>query len=148
MVSSTVVRRALEQGDVDGAARALDRFYSVEGTVIGGQRLGRTLGVPTANITLEPTNRLAHGVYAVWVRIDDKRLPGVASFGVRPTIDNGAPILEVHILDFAGDLYGRTIGVEFVRRIRDEQKFASLEALVAEMERDKQIARQTLAQSA
>ncbi|HTR13478.1 MAG TPA: bifunctional riboflavin kinase/FAD synthetase, partial [Roseiarcus sp.] len=107
VVSSTAVRRALEQGDVRAAGRGLGRPYAVSGRVVAGQRLGRTLGVPTANIALEPANRLAHGVYAVRARVDGVWRPAVASFGVRPTIDNGAPLLEVHLLDFDGDLYGR-----------------------------------------
>ena len=88
-VSSTAIRRALERGDVVEAARGLGRRYSVAGSVIAGQQLGRTLGVPTANIELEPTNRLAHGVYAVIATVDKRRHPAVASFGVRPTVDNG-----------------------------------------------------------
>jgi riboflavin kinase / FMN adenylyltransferase len=146
VVSSTFIRRALEQGDVDAAARWLGRPYTVTGTVSKGQSLGRTLGVPTANLALEPTNRLAYGVYAVWVTIDGKGLAGVASFGVRPTVDNGLPLLEVHVLDFAGDLYDQEIEVEFVGRIREERKFDSLDSLVAEMERDKRRAREILAQ--
>ena len=145
VVSSSIVRRALEQGDVDAAARALGRPYAVKGIVTKGQQLGRTLGMPTANIALEPTNRLAHGIYAVWAIIDGSRLPGVASFGVRPTVDNGLPLLEVHLFDFMGDLYGKDVEVEFVRRIREERKFDSLDSLVAEMERDKLLAQEILA---
>ncbi len=107
IVSSTAIRRALERGDLADAARGLGRRYAVSGPVIPGQRLGRTLGVPTANIALEPTNRLAHGVYAVRAIVDGEDHPAVASFGVRPTVDNGPPLLEVHLLDFTGDLYGR-----------------------------------------
>ena len=149
VVSSTAIRRALERGDVEAAARGLGRRYAVSGTVIPGQRLGRTLGVPTANFVLEPTSRLAHGVYAVRARIDGKldgrSIPGVASFGVRPTVDNGPPLLEVHLLDFSGDLYGREMEVEFVERIREERKFDSLALLTEEMERDKERARAILA---
>jgi len=145
VVSSTAIRRALERGDVEAAARGLGRFYAVSGAVIQGQRLGRTLGVPTANIALEPTSRLAHGVYAVRARFDGKTIPGVASFGVRPTVDNGPPLLEVHLLDFSGDLYGRDMEVEFVRRIREERKFDSLASLVDEMRRDIERARAILA---
>jgi riboflavin kinase/FMN adenylyltransferase len=144
-VSSTAIRQALEKGDVRAAARLLGRNYSVIGPVVAGQKLGRTLDTPTANLVLEPGHRLAHGVYAIRVRIDDQSHAGVASFGVRPTIDNGAPLLEAHLFDFAGDLYGKTIEVEFVERIRGEEKFASLEALKAEMERDKAKARAILA---
>jgi riboflavin kinase / FMN adenylyltransferase len=145
VVSSTAIRRALEQGDVVTAARGLGRNYAVAGRVVSGQRLGRTLGVPTANIALEPTNRLAHGIYAVRARIEGRAYPGVASFGVRPTVDDGLALLEVHLLDFNGDLYGREIEVEFIERIREERKFDSLALLVAEMERDKNRAREILA---
>jgi riboflavin kinase / FMN adenylyltransferase len=136
VVSSTAIRRALERGDVAAAALELGRRYSVSGRVIPGQRLGQTLGVPTANMALALTNRLAHGVYAVRVLIDGEPHPGVASFGVRPTIDNGPPLLEVHLLDFEGDLYGHEMLVEFVERIREERRFESLDLLVAEMRRD------------
>ena len=147
-VSSTAIRRALEAGDVEAAARLLGRDYTVVGTVIPGRKLGRTLGVPTANIALEPSNRLAHGVYAVEVCVDGARFGGVASFGTRPTVDDGAPLLETFLFDFDGDLYGRAIEVAFVRRIRDERKFDSLDALKAEMDRDKDKARAILAERA
>lgn len=145
IVSSTAIRRALEHGDVVEAARGLGRRYAVTGPVIAGQRLGRTLGVPTANIELAPTNRLAHGVYAVLATVDVRRHPAVASFGVRPTVGNGPPLLEVHLLDFAGHLYDREMTVEFVERIREERKFESLGALVEEMNRDILRAREILA---
>jgi riboflavin kinase / FMN adenylyltransferase len=145
-VSSSAIRKALERGDLAAAAAGLGRNYSVYGQVISGQRLGRTLGVPTANIALEPTNRLAHGIYAVVARVDGRAFPAVASFGTRPTVDDGPPLLEVHLLDFDGDLYGREMEVEFIERIRDELKFDSIPALVAEMTRDKARAREILAE--
>ena len=121
------------------------RNYAVSGRVVSGQRLGRTLGTPTANIALEPTNRLAYGIYAVMARVEGRVFPGVASFGVRPTVDGGAPLLEVHLLDFEGDLYEREVEVEFIERIRDKRKFDSIGLLAAEMERDKERARAILA---
>ena len=145
-ISSTAIRSALQAGDVEAAARFLGRDYAIVGTVIPGQKLGRTLGVPTANIALEPSNRLAFGIYAVEVFLDGALCGGVASFGTRPTVDDGPPLLETFLFDFDGDLYGRTIEVAFVRRIRGEKKFDSLEALVAEMERDKAKARAILAE--
>ncbi len=148
VVSSTAVRRALERGDVAAAELALGRRYSVSGRVATGQRLGRILGVPTANLALAPTNRLAHGVYAVWAAVGGQSHPGVASFGVRPSVDNGPPLLEVHLLDFDGDLYGREMAVEFVERIREERRFESLDLLVAEMRRDIERARAILARQA
>jgi riboflavin kinase / FMN adenylyltransferase len=144
VVSSSAIRKALERGDLAAAARGLGRNYSVSGQVISGQRLGRTLGVPTANIVLEPTNRLAHGIYAVVARVGGCAFPAVASFGTRPTVDDGPPLLEVHLLDFDGDLYGREMEVEFIERIRDELKFDSIPSLVAEMTRDKERARAIL----
>ncbi len=145
VVSSSAIRRALEQGDVEAAARGLGREYAVVGVVASGQKLGRTLGVPTANIALETTNRLAYGVYAVRARVAGRTYGGVASFGVRPTADNGAPLLETHLFDFAGDIYEQEIEVDFVARIREERKFASLDALKAEMARDMAKARAILA---
>jgi riboflavin kinase/FMN adenylyltransferase len=145
VVSSSAIRKALERGDVVAAARGLGRNYSVRGRVISGRRLGRTLGVPTANIALEPTNRLAHGIYAVVARVEGRVFPAVASFGTRPTVDDGPPLLEVHLLDFNGDLYGREMEVEFIERIREERKFDTIPSLVAEMERDKERARAILA---
>jgi riboflavin kinase / FMN adenylyltransferase len=145
VLSSSAIRKALEQGDLAAAARGLGRNHSVSGRVISGKRLGRSLGVPTANIALEPTNRLAHGIYAVAARVDGRVFPAVASFGTRPTVDDGPPLLEVHLLDFDGDLYGCEMEVEFIERIRDERKFDSIPLLVAEMTRDKERARSILA---
>ena len=141
-VSSTLIRRALERGDVAAAAHMLGRPYRVGGEVIGGQRLGRTLGVPTANIALIPTNRLAFGVYAVNVSLGERVYGGVASFGVRPTVDNGPPLLEIYILDFAQDIYGRQIEVEFMAWLRPELKFDGLPALKTAMAKDIADARQ------
>jgi riboflavin kinase/FMN adenylyltransferase len=147
LVSSSAIRRALEQGDVEAAARGLGRDYSVEGIVAPGGKLGRELGVPTANLTLEATSRLAYGVYAVRARVGGDVHDGVASFGVRPTVEGGgAPLLEVHLFDFSGDLYGQTMAVAFVARLRGEEKFASLDALKTAMARDMAEARAALAQ--
>ena len=128
-VSSTEIRRRLESGDVEGAAALMGRRYAVTACVIKGQQLGRTLDTPTANMALEPTNRLAYGIYAVRAHFGGRAHGGVASWGVRPTVDNGAPRLETFIFDFSGDLYGRDVKIEFVGRIREERKFDSLEAL-------------------
>ena len=141
-VSSSLIRRALERGDVATAGQMLGRPYRVGGEVIGGQRLGRTLGVPTANIALAPTNRLAFGVYAVNVSLGERVYGGVASFGVRPTVDNGPPLLETYILDFDEDIYGRHLEVDFTAYLRPELKFDGLPALKAAMARDIADARQ------
>jgi riboflavin kinase/FMN adenylyltransferase len=144
-VSSTTIRALLERGDVAAAALLLGRHYFVLGTVQHGQKLGRTLGFPTANLSLDPACSLAHGIYAVRVAVDGVVYGGVASFGRRPTFDNGAALLESYLFDFSGDLYGRQIEVEFLAHIRGEEKFASAEALVARMTIDAAQARAVLA---
>jgi riboflavin kinase / FMN adenylyltransferase len=143
-ISSTAIRRALEAGDVEAAQRLLGRPYSIVGTVIEGRKLGRTLGIPTANIALEATNRLAHGVYVVEALVDGVRRGGVASFGTRPTVDDGAPMLEVFLFDFSGDLYGQGIEVAFLAHLRPEQKFDNLKALKRQMDEDAAEARALL----
>jgi riboflavin kinase/FMN adenylyltransferase len=134
--SSTTTRAALEAGDVEHAARLLGHPFSIIGEVLHGQKLGRTLGFPTLNVSPDPACRLRHGIYAVRIEIGDKIFDGVASFGRRPTIDNGPPLLEVHVFDFDGDLYGRTIETFFVGWIRPEAKFPSLDALKEQIEAD------------
>ncbi|MFZ1959885.1 MAG: bifunctional riboflavin kinase/FAD synthetase [Methylovirgula sp.] len=142
--SSTATRQALEAGDVERAHILLGHPYFVIGKVLHGERRGKGLGFPTANLRLDPSVRLRHGIYAVEVGIGDERYGGVASFGTRPTFDDGAPLLEVFIFDFSGDLYGKTIDVAFVGFLRDEEKFASPEELVAQMRRDAEKARTLL----
>lgn len=145
VVSSSAIRRALERGEVEAAARGLGRDYVVAGIVAHGQRVGRELGVPTANLALESTNRLAFGVYAVMATVGGKTYGAVASFGVRPTVNSGAPLLEVHLFDFSGDLYGRQLEVAFLARLREERRFGSLEALKAAMADDLARAREVVA---
>jgi len=145
-ISSTAIRRALEAGDVETAARLIGRSYAISGEVIAGRKLGRTLGVPTANIELPATNRLAHGIYAVRATVEDKRFDGVASFGTRPTVDDGQPLLEVFLFDFSGDLYGKAMEVAFEAHLRPERKFDGLEALKAQMNEDIAQARAILKQ--
>ncbi len=144
-VSSTAIRRALERGDVRGAADLLGHDYFVVGEVLHGQKLGRTLGYPTANLRLDPSSKLAHGIYAVTVRTADWSGGGVASFGRRPTFDNGAPLLESYLFGFEGDLYGRTIEVGFVDWIRGEEKFDGIDDLIRAMKNDEAKARVALA---
>ena len=114
------------------------------GVVIRGRQLGRTLEMPTANLALEPTNRLAFGVYAVRAVLEGVGHDAVASFGVRPTVDGVEPLLETFIFDFSGDIYDRELTVQFIGRIRDELKFDSLEALKSAMARDGEQARALL----
>ncbi|MDJ1157885.1 bifunctional riboflavin kinase/FAD synthetase [Chelatococcus sp. SYSU_G07232] len=147
-VSSTAVRRALERGDVAAAADLLGYRWFARADVRHGDKRGRTLGYPTANLRLPDDCTLRHGIYAVRIAVAGVVHDAVASFGRRPTFDNGAPLLEVHILDFVGDLYGQAVDVEFVGWIRGEERFASVEALVAQMDRDSAAARRLLADAA
>jgi riboflavin kinase/FMN adenylyltransferase len=150
-VSSSAVRMALARGDLEQARMLLGRRYCLWGRVIGGQRLGRTLGFPTANLRLGRRRSPMDGIFAVRVRgvgnghPQQASLPGVASLGTRPTVGGTVPLLEAHVFDFEGDLYGREIEVEFVARLRDEVKFDSVEAMVEQMHRDATEARAVLA---
>jgi riboflavin kinase/FMN adenylyltransferase len=144
--SSSAVRAALEAGDVRRANRLLGYRWFVQGEVRHGDKRGRELGYPTANLALGEDFNLKEGIYAVRAPIASGEVrEGVASFGRRPTFDNGAPILEAHLFDFRGDLYGQTIQVEFVDWIRGEERFASAEALVARMGEDAEEAKRVLA---
>ena len=119
----------------------------VAGTVVQGDQRGRDLGFPTANIRLDPNCGLKHGIYAVRIGIGGVIRDGVASFGTRPTFDNGAPLLEVHLFDFSGDLYGAPMDVAFIGWIRPELKFDSVDALVRRMDDDARLARAALART-
>jgi riboflavin kinase / FMN adenylyltransferase len=144
-VSSGPVREALAAGNVAEAADLLGYPWFVTGAVIHGDKRGRELGFPTANLALDPACRLRHGIYAVRVGIGDRRYDGVASFGRRPTFDNGAVLLEPFLFDFSGDLYGQTVDVAFIGWIREEMRFDSVDALVSQMEEDSRRARAALA---
>jgi riboflavin kinase/FMN adenylyltransferase len=142
--SSTAARAALEAGDVEDAARLLGHPFAITGKVIHGQELGRTLGFPTANLLPDPSCRLRHGIYAVRVVVGTIIHGGVASYGRRPTFDNGQALLEAFLFDFSGDLYGETIEVLFIGWIRAEAKFDSAVALIAQMQRDETRAKEIL----
>ena len=147
-VSSTQIRSALVSGDFTRATRLLGRPYAVGGRVVRGQQLGRTLGYPTANLRFGGKVPALRGIYATRVHgVGDAPWPSVSSFGTRPTVGGVEPLLEAHLFDFSGDLYGRRIEVEFVARLRDEEKFDDLPALVAQMDRDAAQARALLAQT-
>lgn len=136
-ISATRIRAALAKGDVVGANGLLGWQFAVTGTVVHGDKRGRELGYPTANLLLEPTTELAHGIYAVrYLGRDGVLRDGVASYGRRPTFGGGAPVLEVFIFDFSGDLYGETALVSFQGHIRAERHFESIAALVAKMDED------------
>ena len=137
-VSSTAIRAAVEDGALDAAARLLGREFSVLGTVIEGRKLGRTLGFPTANIRPESEQLPPNGVYAVRAALDGKSHAGIANVGVRPTVSSESVhrVVEVHLFDFAEEIYGRDIEVFFERFVRAEQKFPSLDALRAQIASD------------
>lgn len=147
-VSSTRIRAALQVGDFRTATRLLGQPYAISGRVVRGQQLGRTLGYPTANLRFAGKQPALRGIYATWVHgVGDRPWPSVASFGTRPTVGGREPLLEAHLFDFEGDLYGRHLSVEFVARLRDEEKFPDLPTLVAQMDRDAAEARHLLMQS-
>ncbi|WP_230400363.1 bifunctional riboflavin kinase/FAD synthetase [Zooshikella ganghwensis] len=142
-ISSTWVRQALQEADFELAAQLLGRPYAIQGRVIRGQQLGRTLGVPTANIALKRCQLPLQGVYAVKVHgYSWHPLNGVANIGWRPTVVSKQPMLETHLLDFSGDLYRKRLAVEFVSKLRDEQKFSSINALREAIEKDIVMAQQ------
>lgn len=148
-VSSSAIRMALAEGQIDDATEMLGGPWFVTGEVIHGEKRGRDLGYPTANIRLDKTCGLKHGIYAVRVGRgqgkDQQRFDAVASYGRRPTFDNGAPLLEVFLFDFKGDLYGCKLDVAFIGFIRDELKFDSIDALIRQMDDDSARARAALA---
>jgi riboflavin kinase / FMN adenylyltransferase len=143
-VSSTATREALQRGDVQLAARLLGHPWFVEGEVLHGRKVGRTIGFPTANIALDPSCKLMHGIYAVTLTVDGVVHKGAANFGRRPTFDDGPPLLEVYVFDFDGDLYGSLVEVAFIGFIRPEAKFDSVDALVTQMHDDVEKARRIL----
>lgn len=144
-VSSTRIRAALAAGDLDQARLLLGRDYRMTGRVMEGRKLGRTLGYATANLRLHRKVTPVSGVFAVRVEgAADGSWPGVASVGTRPTLGGGEVLLEVHLFDWQGDLYGRYLGVDFVSKLREESKFENLDALVAQMHDDARAARALL----
>ena len=151
-ISSTLIRTALAHGDLDAAARWLGRSYGIRGTVVRGAGRGRTIGIPTINLEPPDTRKLLppDGVYAVFVTIgkretgNGKRYGGMMNQGPRPTFGEESRTLEVHLFDFDGELYGEGVDVEWVRRLRAVQAFPSRDALVAQLERDRQAARAAL----
>ena len=146
IVSSTLIRRAVESGDLAAAAAYLGREFTVLGTVVEGARIGRTLGFPTANLSAHNEQFPPNGVYAVRVRRGEAKHPGVLNIGVRPTLQNasGERLFEVHLFDFAEDIYGEDLEVSFHQFIRPEKKFPSLEALRDQITRDAQEAKKIL----
>ena len=143
VVSASQIRDLLHAGDLAGARRQLGRDYWLRGMVVHGDQRGRTIGFPTANLDVAPNHLVpAYGVYACWVQIETgphagtSLLPAVTNVGVRPTVDGSQRRVEAHLLDWSGDLYGATLRLIFIQRLRDEQRFASLADLVAQIEHD------------
>ena len=145
-ISSTYIRRQIETGDMATAVRFMGHPYTLTGTVVRGQQLGRTLGIPTANLHLPAGLAIPKfGVYACCVLIEGQRYPAVTNIGTRPTVEGQGITVEPWILDFSGDLYGKRITLECYRFLRSEQKFPSLEALQAEIRKNAEETRQYLA---
>ncbi len=141
-VSSTAIRHALAHGDLSTAQKLLGRPYSISGRVVGGNKLGRQIGFPTANIQLKYSRPALSGIFVVAVHgaigsSPATPLPGVASLGVRPTVhENGKPVLEVHLFDFNRDIYGQHLQVDFLHKLRDEEKYADIDTLIHQIKQD------------
>jgi len=148
VVSSSHIRRHLCDGEVAEAAGLLGYRWFFSGEIIHGEKRGRGLGYPTANMQLAPGCGLKHGVYAVRMTVDGERVQGVASYGRRPMFDNGRPLFETHLFDYSGDLYGKQVGISLFGYLRGEEKFSCVEDLVAQMDRDSEEARALLAAAA
>jgi riboflavin kinase / FMN adenylyltransferase len=142
-VSSTRIRQCIRGGDLDAASQMLGRSYGIAGIVIEGDRVGRTLNAPTANVDIAGLSLPPNGVYAVHADVKERCYRGVANLGTRPTLRNPQPQqrLEVHLLDFAGDVYGQEMEVTFVEKLREERKFESMEALKEQIAKDVEMAR-------
>ena len=145
-LSSSAIRQLISQGDMQAAASLLGYWWRVETTVIKGDQRGRTIGFPTANLALGDSIRPREGVYTIRINVDGTWYGGVANFGKRPTFDKKDQLLEAHLFDFSGDLYGKEIAVEFVDFIRPEQKFDGLDSLKAQIAADSETARNHLAE--
>lgn len=147
-IKSRNIREAVSKGDIDVCNRLLGRNFSLEGTVVVGNRRGRELGFPTANVDC-PRDLMLPGdaIYATWAYVDGERHRSATSIGVRPTFGLTERVVEVHLLDFSGDLYGKRMQVEFVAKLRDQETFQGLEELVAQIQRDVEQAEQTLAEA-
>ncbi len=138
-ISSTRIRALLAEGNVARAAELLGRYYAISGPVLHGAARGRRLGFPTANLRAPAERALpADGVYAVWAHVGPERYPAVTNIGIRPSFDAGERLIETHLLGFEGDLYDRCLRIEFVHRLRGEQRFADGRALAAQVQQDEQ----------
>ena len=137
VVSSTLIRQALTQGDMGKARRLMGHYFQIGGKVIASDRRGRILGFPTANLDIKLQQALpGNGIYATITQVDDKQFPSATNIGTRPTFGEGEKNVETHLLNYKGDLYGKEIGVEFMQKLRDEQRFPSSEELKAQIRKD------------
>jgi riboflavin kinase / FMN adenylyltransferase len=143
-VSSSAIRRAVREGNLDAAEQMLGRRYGVEGRVVSGHRRGKELGFPTANLSVRGLQLPPDGVYAVRVMVAGRPVPAVANLGFNPTFGDRERALEAHLLDFEGDLYNRRVEISFVQRLRGEKKFATPDELARQIERDVASARRVL----
>ena len=140
-ISSTIIRKSLADGDIGTAEKYLGHPFFLDGLVIHGDKLGKTIGFPTANLQIEEAYKLipGDGVYAVKVKIDGSLFNGMLNIGFRPTVDGQNKKIEVHILEFTHEIYGKKINITFVKKVRNEKKFASLQELKKQLENDKQV---------
>lgn len=146
-VKSRRIRDAVSNGSLEVCPELLGRNYFLSGEVVVGDQRGRTLGFPTANVEVDPEMRLpGDGIYATWAMIDGKRHQSATSIGVRPTFDLTQRLVEVFVMDFSGDLYGKALGVEFIKKVRDQEKFDGLDALIKQIHQDVDNCRQVLDQ--
>jgi len=137
VVSSTLIRQALTQGDMEKVGRLMGHYFQIGGKVIASDRRGRILGFPTANLDIKPQQALpGNGIYATITQVDDKQFPSATNIGTRPTFGEGEKNVETHLLYYKGDLYGKEIRVEFMQKLRDEQRFPSSEELKAQIRKD------------
>ncbi|MCK4843773.1 MAG: bifunctional riboflavin kinase/FAD synthetase, partial [Dehalococcoidia bacterium] len=137
VVSSTLIRQALAQGDMGKVRRLMGHYFQIGGKVIASDRRGRILGFPTANLDIKPQQALpGNGIYATITQVDDKQFPSATNIGTRPTFGEGEKNVETHLLNYKGDLYGKEIRVEFMQKLRDEQRFPSSEELKAQIRKD------------
>lgn len=150
-ISSTIIRNALKQGDVKLANRLLSYHYSLEGAIVGGNRIGRGIGFPTANIDISDKNKLipADGVYAVKVTVEEIDFMGMMNIGFKPTVNSvrGDKSMEVHIIDFDGDIYSKNVRISFIERIREERHFGSVDKLKEQLITDKKMVVHILSQN-
>lgn len=136
ILSSTSIRKLIEEGMVHKAGKFLGGYFFMEGKIKEGERRGRQLGFPTANLDTDWELLPKKGVYVTWANLDGRKHKSITNIGVRPTFDANKLLIETHIFDFSGDIYGKTMRIEFVERLRDERKFESVDALVAQISRD------------